>query len=336
MNWHFHLFPERASTIAGSVDGLAWYLFLYSAFFTLLIFVLIVYFCLRYRRRNEAPPPFTPSSYKLEIAWSVIPFCMALVAFVWGAQVYMDEQHVPPDSMEIDVIGKQWMWKIQHPQGRREIDELHVPVGRRVMLKMTSEDVIHSFYIPAFRIKQDVLPDVYTYQWFEATHVGEFHLFCAEYCGDFHSSMVGRVIVMEPAAYQQWLQAAVDAPTQVEAGRQLFERLGCATCHGQQAPTLAGVYGSRVQLSDGRTVTADDNYLRESILNPSAKIVAGYPPIMPTFKGQISEGQILQLIAYIHSLKEANSPNAPETGGASKANVAPSPNSTEREYGGGG
>jgi cytochrome c oxidase subunit 2 len=321
--------------MAGTVDGLAWYLLLYSAFFTLLIFGLIIFFCIKYRRRSEAPPPFIPSSNLLEVAWSVIPFGMALVAFVWGAKIYMDEGHVPPDSMEVDVVGKQWMWKLQHPEGRREIDELHVPVGRRVMLKMTSEDVIHSFYIPAFRIKQDVIPGRYTYQWFQATKIGEYHLFCAEYCGTFHASMVGRVIVMEPAEYQQWLQGGAHSDSMAEGGRELFERMGCAACHGQQAPTMAGLYNSQVQLSDGRTVKADDNYLRESILSPSAKITAGYPPIMPTFKGQISEEQILQLIAYIHSLQDAKTDHPPETGGASKANAAPSPNSSVREYGGG-
>jgi cytochrome c oxidase subunit 2 len=334
MNWHFHLFPVRASTIAGSVDGLAWYLFIYAAFFSILIFGLLIFFCIRYRRRDDKPPPATVSSVTLEIVWSVIPFCIAMVAFVWGARIYINERRVPPDAMEIDVIGKRWMWKIQHPEGRREIDELHIPVGRRVMLKMTSEDVIHSFFVPAFRTKQDVIPGRYTYEWFQATKIGEYHLFCSQLCGTFHASMVGRVIVMEPGDYQQWLQGAAHSPSMVDGGKALFERYGCASCHGQQAPTLAGLYGSTVSLEGGGSVKADDNYLRESILNPSAKIVAGYPPIMPTFKGQISEEQLLQIIAYIHSLKDAKSSHPPGTGGASKANVASSPNSTIRESGG--
>jgi cytochrome c oxidase subunit 2 len=238
--------------------------------------------------------------------------------FVWGAKIYIDQSHAPPDAMEIDVVGKQWMWKIQHATGRREIDELHVPVGRDVVLKMTTEDVIHSFFIPAFRIKQDVVPGRYTYEWFHATVPGEYHLFCAEYCGANHASMVGRVIVMEPAKYQQWLQATPADVPPAQAGEKLFQQYGCMACHGQQGPTLAGVYNSRVRLSNGQVVTADDNYLRQSILNPSAQIVDGFAPIMPTFKGQISEEQIMQIIAYIKSLQADQQPGADRTSGGAQ------------------
>jgi cytochrome c oxidase subunit 2 len=209
----------------------------------------------------------------------------------------------------VNVVGKQWMWKLQHMEGRREINELHVPVGRPVKLVMTSEDVIHSFFVPAFRIKQDTVPGRYTTAWFEATTPGTYHLFCAEYCGTLHSGMIGRVVVMEPAAFQEWLSGAdAQARPVAEAGAALFERQGCVSCHVKgnegRGPWLAGVAGGPVTLEGGRTLVADDAYLRESIMNPRAHVVRGYEPIMPAYQGLLTEEQVMELIAYIKSLAE--------------------------------
>jgi len=212
----------------------------------------------------------------------------------------------PPDAEEIYVVGKQWMWKIQHPQGNREINELHVPVGHPVKLIMTSQDVIHSFFIPAFRIKQDVLPGRYTTEWFTPTDVGEYHLFCAQYCGTSHSAMVGRVVVMEPARYQQWLSGVGVSGTMASSGDQLFSQFGCQTCHQQgntgRGPSLVGLFGSTVHLANGATAVADQDYIRESIMEPATKVVAGFKPIMPNFRNQISPDQVSQLVEYVKSL----------------------------------
>jgi len=228
-----------------------------------------------------------------------------MVIFVWGGWLYFKLSTPPAGSMEIYAIGKQWMWKFEHPNGTREISELHVPVGRDVKMIMTSQDVIHSFFVPAFRIKNDVIPgnERYSVAWFNANKAGEYHLFCAEYCGAQHSGMIGRVVVMDEAGYQSWLAGSPKDEPMFKAGERLFRQFGCATCHGQQAPTMAGLYLSERQLVDGSKVTADESYLRESILNASAKIVAGYPPIMPSYRGQISEEQLSQLIDYIKSSK---------------------------------
>ena len=237
-----------------------------------------------------------------------------MVMFAWGAKLYVTIERPPADAMIIHVIGKQWMWKLQHPEGAQEINTLHIPVGRPVKLIMTSQDVIHSFYVPAFRTKQDVVPGRYTNEWFQATRSGRYHLFCAEYCGAQHSGMIGEVVAMEPADYQAWLAGTPpDVPPAV-AGEKLFYQYNCQTCHGQRAPTLAGLYNRRVQLTDGSTVLADDDYLRESIINPPAKIVAGYPStIMPTYQGMLTEEQILDLISYIKSLKNESTGEATPT-----------------------
>jgi cytochrome c oxidase subunit 2 len=305
MDTSVRLWPEQASNHAREVDALFAYTMGVSVFFTVLIFVLIVFFALKYRRRPGVVPVPVKTSLPLEVAWSVIPFLMTMVMFVWGSDMYVRLMRPPAHAMQINVIGKQWMWQTQHPTGAREINELHVPVGQPVKLVMTSQDVIHSFYIPAFRTKMDVLPGRYTSEWFTATQPGEYHLFCAEYCGDQHSRMVGRVVVMEPEKYQAWLAGVPADASPVEAGAQLFTRYGCITCHGQRGPGLAGVFGSTRQVIENgrrREVVADEAYLRESILNPSAKIVVGFQPLMPTFAGQLSEEQILDLIAYIKSL----------------------------------
>jgi cytochrome c oxidase subunit 2 len=301
---NFPLFPEQASTVAQRVDALYYFLLSVSAFFATLIAVLLVVFAFKYRRRSDADRPAAiHGSLGLELLWTLIPFGLAMVMFFWGASVYVTLERPPDDALQVFVVGKQWMWKIQHLEGRREINELHVPVGRAVRLTMTSEDVIHSFYVPAFRIKQDVVPGRYTTAWFEAIKPGSYHLFCAEYCGTEHSGMIGHVIVMEPAEYQAWLSGGPAGGTLASKGAVLFEQLGCVTCHrgtpDARGPQLTGLFGKSVRLQNGETVAADEAYLRESILNPQAKIVAGFQPIMPTFKGLVSEEGLMQLIAYI-------------------------------------
>jgi cytochrome c oxidase subunit 2 len=304
------LFPEQASSVAKQVDYLYFYLVGVTLFFSVLIFSLVFYFAVRYRRRthDERPRPIF-GSLGLELAWSVVPLGLTMVMFFWGATLYYAMRRPPNDATQVFVVGKQWMWKIQHPEGQREINELHVPVGRPVKLTMTSEDVIHSFYIPAFRVKMDVLPGRYTELWFTPTKVGEYHLFCAEYCGTKHSGMIGRVVVQEPPDYEQWLAGAPAGETLEQAGGRLFRQYNCHTCHEagptSRGPSLHEIFGKTVRLADGRTGVADEDYLRESILNPNARIVAGYTPVMPAYQGQISEEGLLQLIAYIKSLTRA-------------------------------
>jgi cytochrome c oxidase subunit 2 len=303
------LFPEQASTFAERVDALYYYLLSVSGFFVLLIFALIFYFAVKYRRRSEGEqtPPIL-GSIPLEVAWIVIPFILVMIMFVWGASLYFTAFSPPANAMEIFVIGKQWMWKVQHPEGRREIDELHVPVGYPVKLTITSEDVIHSFYIPAFRIKMDAVPGRYTSTWFEASKTGTFHLFCAEYCGTAHAGMGGRVVVMKPSEYEQWLRTGAPEESLVAAGGRLFQQLGCSGCHSQnsiaRAPLLDGVYGKPVPLQSGQVVLADESYIRDSILLPQKDVVAGYAPVMPPFQGRISEEELMQIIAYIRFLGE--------------------------------
>lgn len=306
------LLPERASTFAPEVDALYGFLVGMSVFFIALIFILITVFAIKYRRRSEEEVPRpVRGSLALELTWIVIPLGLVLTIFGWGAALYFKMYgRAPADALEIYVVGKQWMWHIQHPTGQREINELHVPAGRPVKLTMATEDVIHSFYIPDFRVKKDVVPGRYTTLWFEATRPGRYRLFCAEYCGTKHSEMTGWVIVMDPVEYQNWLSSGGGVRTEslAQAGERLFQQLACHTCHredGQgRGPSLRGLFGRPVQLADGRTVVADEAYLRESILNPNAKIVAGFPSPsdMPTYQGQITEEQLLQLVAYLKSL----------------------------------
>jgi cytochrome c oxidase subunit 2 len=310
MDLGFPLFPEQASTLASRVDALFFFLVAVSVFFVGLIFLLIFVFAVKYRRRadDERPEPIEGKLW-MEVAWSVIPFALTMVMFVWGAIIFFDIYNPPEDALEISIVGRQWMWKAQHPTGQSEINELHVPVGQPVKLIMTSEDVIHDFYLPAFRVKQDVLPGRYTRIWFEASKAGVYQLFCAEYCGTQHSGMIGRVFVLEPAEFEKWLSGGATGISMVDQGASLFKRFGCETCHRaggtNQGPTLAGLFGKTVKLQGGNPVTADEDYIRESILDPRAKIVEGYQPIMPTFKGLVSEEGLLQLIAYIKSLNGA-------------------------------
>lgn len=310
MDTTFRIFPPQASELALRVDHLYFFMVAISAFISLLIFGLICYFAVKYRRRSPGEiPPKTPSSNLLEITWTIIPMLLTVVMFVWGAEVFVYAQRPPPDAMEVFVIGKQWMWQIQHPEGRKEIDALHVPLGKPVRLTLTSQDVIHDFSIPAFRVKQDVRPGDYSTEWFTATQIGEYHLFCDQYCGAKHAEMRGTVYVMEPGQYEQWLAGAgSDIPPRV-AGRKLFMQYGCVNCHGQYAPTLAGLYGRPVDVIDEqgkrRKLIVDQAYLREAILYPNARLVVGYPNRMPSFKNSLSEEQLMQIIAYIESLSGA-------------------------------
>lgn len=320
------LFPEQASSVAGQVDGLYAFLIVITVVFTLLVAAMVLVFSIRYRKSVNPVATQIEGSVPLEILWSVVPLAISMVIFVWGALIYFNLTRAPKNAMEVYVTGKQWMWKTQHPSGQAEINQLHVPVGQNVRLTMISQDVIHSFFIPAFRVKYDVFPGRYTYAWFKPTKAGTYHLFCAEYCGTKHSGMVGQVIVMEPAQYEEWLAGGKSTGTMAQNGEKLFTNLGCVTCHsgesGARGPNLAGVFGSKQPLTGGGTVTADENYIRESILNPQQKIVAGYQPIMPTFAGQVSEESLLQLVAYIKALPAKDSKGAasgsPQTSGVQK------------------
>jgi cytochrome c oxidase subunit 2 len=306
------LFPERASTMAGRVDAIYFFLLAVSIFFSLLIAGLIVYFGVRYRRRWEhGVGRVMHGGSLLEIAWTLIPLFITIVCFVWGASVFFAMSRPPDDTLNIYVVGKQWMWKFQHLDGEREINELHVPVGRAVKLIMTSEDVIHDVFVPAFRVKADVLPGRYTNIWFQPTKPGRYHLFCAEYCGTRHSGMIGEVVVMDPSEYQTWLSGGAPEGSLASGGEKLFADLACNTCHRPDAqgrgPVLQGLFGKTVTLQSGESVVADEAYIRESILMPAAKITAGYQPIMPTFQGLVTEEQLLQLIEYVKSLNPMES-----------------------------
>jgi cytochrome c oxidase subunit 2 len=303
----FRLFPEQASTFAPQVDHLFFFLLAVAAFFTVGIFTAIAFFAIRYRRRSDGElPRAVHGGLPLEIAWSVIPFGLTMVMFSWGASVYFNESRPPDNSLQIYVVAKQWMWKLQHMEGRREINELHIPLGRPIKLTMTSEDVIHSFYVPSFRVKQDVVPGRYSTLWFQPTKTGRYHLFCAEYCGTKHSGMTGWIEVMAPRDYQAWLSGGATTGSLAENGQKLFEDLACGNCHkadgSGRCPTLVNLFGGTVALTGGATVTADEAYIRESILQPAAKVVAGYQPVMPTFQGLVTEEGVLQLVEYIKSL----------------------------------
>ncbi|MFY9560799.1 MAG: cytochrome c oxidase subunit II [Terriglobales bacterium] len=319
---HLPFWPESASTNAGNVDALYIFLVLVSGIMTVLIFTVLTAFAVRFRKRRGQRAEQIEGSTQLELTWSIIPFCVFLVFFVWGAVIFFQERTPPQDATEVYTIAKQWMWKFEHRGGQREINELHVPIGRDVKMIMTSQDAIHSFYVPAFRIKQDVLPGRYTTLWFHATKAGTYHLFCAEYCGTQHSGMIGWVVVMQPRDYEAWMSGGGNQPLAV-TGEKLFSELGCVTCHRSdtqgRGPNLAGVFGKPVLLEDGRTVTADENYVRESILEPGAKIVQGFKPVMPTFQGQVSDEQLNALVAYVKSLAEPESGRPANTNGMAVA-----------------
>ena len=308
----FPLWPERASSVAGQVDALYIFLCVVTGTVCLGIWITIFYLAMRYRRtpENQLAQDYEPPAI-LEAAWIIIPFFIFMGMFVWGSWLYFRLSRVPDNALDVYATGKQWMWKFQHPGGQREINMLHVPVNRPVRITLASEDVIHSLFFPAFRVKADALPNRYRTEWFEATKVGRYHMFCAEYCGTQHSGMIGWVEVMDPAEYQKWLAGGSEG-SMASQGEKLFQKYACNTCHSNDAtgrgPVLANLYGSTVMLSNNTSVKADDNYIRESILNPQAKIVRGFTPIMPTFQGQVSEDDLLKLLAYVKTIGAQKTP----------------------------
>jgi len=316
----FSLTPEQASTLAPRVDQLYWFIIAVTAFFGILVTVLVVYFAVKYRTNDPmAIGARITGSIPLELGWSLIPFLVSLVIFAWAADVFFQIQRPPDQTLEIYATGKRWMWKFQHLDGKAEINTLHVPVGRAVKVTFTSEDVLHSLYFPSFRVKADAIPGRYSTVWFEATKVGEYHIFCAEYCGTKHSGMIGRVTVMEPAAYQAWLSGGDEGPLSVR-GERLFSELACNTCHladgTGRGPSLVNKFGSTEQLATGAAVTVDEGYIRESILSPQVKLVNGYQPLMPTFQGLVNEEGVMALIEYVKTLQSSQ-------GGAAAAAAAP-------------
>jgi len=301
-------FPEQASSFARDVDALTLWLVGMSAFFSVVIAVLVIVFALKYRRQHEDEVGETfHESLVLEVTWTIIPLLVVLFTFAWGTKVYFSLYRPPANAAEYQVTGKQWMWKTLHPTGHREINELHLPLGQPVKLTLTSEDVIHSFFIPAFRAKTDVLPGRYTTMWFTPTKVGRYHLFCTEYCGAEHSRMIGWVSVLPPDEYQEWL-ASVPVPAPLrEQGEQVYARLGCAQCHdgaGREAPLLDGLAGRDVRLASGDRVLADETYLRTAIVDPAAHVVAGYDPVMPSYRGRLEEEEMGALITYLKGRRE--------------------------------
>jgi cytochrome c oxidase subunit 2 len=303
---HFALFPPEASTIAPQMDALYFFMVLVSLIGLTLVVLLIVGFSILYRRQRHPKAVQIEGSTLLEATWTIIPLGLFLVMFVWGALIYFRVYTPPANAMNIYVVGKQWMWKAEHEGGQHEINMLHVPVNRPVQLTLISQDVFHSFSIPAFRVKREAIPGRYTTVWFEATQTGTYHLFCTQYCGTDHSQMIGEVVVMTPGDYKKWLASSTSGDSLAQNGERLFASLSCAACHNARpdarGPSLANVYNAHLTLSTGQTITADDAYLREAILNPSQHITQGYAPIMPTYQGQISEEGVIALVEYIKNL----------------------------------
>jgi len=306
------LFPTQASTLAADVDALYLFIVAITAFFGILVTIVVIYFAVKYRTNDPMKVGARiHGSIPLELAWSIIPFLITIVIFAWASSVFFDIYRPPDQTLEIYATGKRWMWKFQHLDGQNEINELHVPAGRPVKVTFTSEDVIHSLYFPAFRVKADAIPGRYSSVWFSATKLGEFHLFCAEYCGTNHSGMVGRVVVMEPTEYEAWLTGTVRGGSLASRGEQLFGDLACNTCHlsdGRgRGPSLVNKFGSPERLANGSTVPVDEEYVRESILMPAVKLVDGYQPLMPTFQGLVSEENVMALVEYVKSLRAQSS-----------------------------
>lgn len=309
----FHLFPPQASTSAHEVDALFFALTLISLFFIAVVFLPILFFCIKYRRGSPADRS-NPSNGSdiIELGWTTVPTLMGLGLFAWGAVDYFQIERKPANAIDVQVVGKQWMWKVEHAEGKREINELHIPVDRTVALTLISQDVIHSFFVPAFRVKQDVVPGKYTSEWFRPTRTGEYHIFCSQYCGTQHAQMIGRVVVLQPQAYENWLKTGEQTESIVGAGDRLFHDRGCSGCHALNsrfhAPLLQGLYRNPVPLADGTVVTADDQYLRDSILQPGKQISAGYDNVMPSFSGHLTEEEMMQLIAYLKAIGQQEPP----------------------------
>ena len=304
---HSALFPDEASTIAPYTDALYFFLLLMSLVGTLIVLALVFGFSIRYRKARNPVATQVEGSTLLEATWTIIPLAIFLVVFVWGGLLYFRIYNPPSNAMNIYIIGKQWMWKAEHPGGQHEINALHVPTGRPVQLTMISQDVFHSFSIPDFRIKREVIPGRYSTVWFQATSPGVYHLFCTQYCGTLHSGMIGQITALPPNEYKQWLEQSTSGMSLAQNGERLFASLGCISCHSGNAaargPSLAGVYGARLTLASGSQVLVNDAYLRDSILNPSQHVTAGYAPIMPTYQGQITEDGLIDLVEYIKNLQ---------------------------------
>ena len=300
-------FPEQASTLAPEVDALYVFVTAVTAFFALLVIVFVIVFAIKYRDRtgDRVGAPLV-GSIPLELVWSIVPFFISMAIFGWSTVVFFHTVRGPDNTLEIYSTGKQWMWRFQHIDGQKEINELHVPLGVPVKVIFTSEDVLHSLYVPAFRIKADAIPGRYSSVWFTPTKVGEYHLFCAEYCGTQHSGMIGHVVVMEQDDYQTWLSGGGSGLSMRARGEELFQQLGCASCHlsdgAGRGPSLAAKYGTQETLSNGVRMNVDDTYIRESVLTPQMKLVAGYGPVMPTFQGRINEEGLMSLIEFIKSI----------------------------------
>ena len=301
------LFPAEASGISPYVDALYFFLVLMTIVGTALVAVLLLVFSIRYRREKNPVATQIEGSTLLEATWTIIPLAIFLVTFVWGALLYFRIYDPPANAMNIYIVGKQWMWKAEHPGGQHEINALHVPMGKPVQLTMISQDVFHSFSIPDFRIKREVIPGRYSTVWFEATQVGTYHLFCTQYCGTQHSGMIGEVTVMTPENYKKWLDQSTSGQSLAQNGERLFASMGCNSCHSGTAaargPSLAGVYGSKLTLTDGSQILVDDAYLRDAILNPSKHVTAGFAPIMPTYQGQLSEDGLIDLVEFIKNMQ---------------------------------
>jgi len=301
------LFPAEASTIAPIMDALYFFLLLITVVGMALVGALVFTFSMKYRRQNHPVAVQIEGSTLLEATWTIIPLALFLVCFVWGALLYFRIYNPPANSMNIYIVGKQWMWKAEHPGGQHEINALHVPTGRPVQLTMISQDVFHSYSIPEFRVKREVIPGRYTTVWFNATDPGTYHLFCTQYCGTQHSGMIGDIIAMTPVDYEKWAQQSTSGMSLAQNGERLFASMGCNACHNGTAaargPNLAGVYGSKLQLTSGGQVLVNEAYLRDAILNPSQHITAGFAPIMPTYQGQISEDGLIDIVEYIKTLQ---------------------------------
>jgi cytochrome c oxidase subunit II len=300
------LFPREASTIAPYADALYFFLLTITVIGLILVGTLVFGFSIRYRAANHPVAEQVEGSTLLEATWTIIPLALFLVVFVWGALLYFRIYTPPSNSMNIYIVGKQWMWKAEHPGGQHEINALHVPTGRPVQLTMISQDVFHSFSIPDFRVKREVIPGRYSTVWFEATTPGTYHLFCTQYCGTNHSQMIGEITVLTPEDYQKWTQGSTSGMSLAQNGERLFASMGCNACHSGSAaargPNLSGVFGSKLQLTNGSEVLVNEAYLRDAILNPSQHVTAGYTPIMPTYQGQVSEDGLIDLVEYIKGL----------------------------------
>ena len=304
---HAALFPTEASNISPYVDALYFFLLLMTLFGVVVVGALVIGFSIRYRRERNPVATQVEGSTLLEATWTIIPLAIFLLVFVWGALLYFRIYNPPTNAMNIYVVGKQWMWKAEHPGGQHEINALHIPVGKPIQLTMISQDVFHSFSIPDFRVKREVIPGRYSTVWFEATEPGVYHLFCTQYCGTQHSGMIGQITAMTPDDYKKWLQESTSGMSLAQNGERLFASMGCNSCHSGNAaargPNLAGVYGSKLTLTDGSQVLVNDAYLRDAILNPSQHVTAGFAPIMPTYQGQISEDGLIDLVEYIKNLQ---------------------------------